>query len=368
MNPSSAEPPRAESAAARERLVSLDAFRGFTMFWLLGGKALVVALAGVAGLGFVPYQLSHSEWEGVRYYDLIWPSFMLMVGVAVPFSVSRRALQQSRAERWRAAWTRAAILFLLGSLRESVSEGVPRLIELSSALQPIAVAYLVAFHLAECSRRVQAGVAAGLLAGYAALLAWVPAPGIPAGTYEINRNVVTWFDQAVIGRAHRDGWGTVLSTLPTLSTTLLGLLLGHMLRGTATPARKAVTIALTGAGCLLAGFALSPLVPVIMKLWTVSYGLITAGWSCLLFAGFFWVIDVRGWRRWTFPLVVIGAHALVAYVLPTVVPLRRIVAIFTAPVAPLAGPLAPVVTPAAVVLAGWLVLHWLHRHRIVRKG
>src|SRR5437762_1768921 len=108
-------PPR---LATGQRLVSLDAFRGFTMFWLLGGKAFVMAIAGL-GLGFVSdfirYQLTHTPWVGLRYYDLIWPNFMLMVGVSVPFSFAR---ERNMARVWK----RAAILFLLGSLRASTSQ------------------------------------------------------------------------------------------------------------------------------------------------------------------------------------------------------------------------------------------------------
>ena len=211
-----AGPPK---TTAGERLVSLDAFRGFTMFWLMGGKAFMMAIAGI-GLGtvsvFLKYELTHSPWEGLRYYDLIWPSFMLMVGVSVPFSFTK-------GRNMRHVWKRAVVLFLLGSLRESMSTGSPRLIELSSALQPIAIAYVVASYLCVRSIRTQIAAAAGILAGYALLLAFVPAPGIPAGTYEPNHNLVTAVDQAVIGRYHPEGWGTALSTIPTISTTLIGL-------------------------------------------------------------------------------------------------------------------------------------------------
>ena len=195
------------------------------MFWLMGGKAFLMAIAGL-GLGAVSvavkYQLTHTPWVGLRYYDLIWPSFMLMVGVSVPFSFAR---ERNMARVWR----RALVLFLLGSLRESISEGAPRLVELSSALQPIAIAYVAASYLSARSVKLQIAAAAAILAGYALLLAFVPAPGIPAGTYEPNHNLVTAVDLAVIGRAHHEGWGTVLSTIPTIATTILGLLFGELL-------------------------------------------------------------------------------------------------------------------------------------------
>ena len=337
----------------KTRLGSLDAFRGFTMFWLMGGKAFVLALGAAAGGPLavaLQYQLNHSDWVGLRYYDLIWPCFMLMVGVSVPFSFAR-------GRDMRRVWKRAAVLFLLGSLRESLSTGTPCLIELSSALQPIAVAYVVAAYLAARPVRVQAAVAAGILIVYALVLAFVPAPG----GYEKNNNIVTLVDERVIGRSHPEGWGTALSTVPTISTTLLGLLLGKLLMSATTHAYRMKIIAAVGVGCLAAGLALSTVVPVIMKLWTTSYGLMSAGWACLLFLVFYWIIDVRGYRRWAFPLVVIGMNAIAAYVGPSLVGVSRIAGVFAKPYGPLAY-------AAAVLLINWLILFWLYRRKIFLRA
>src|SRR5439155_23259377 len=143
-----AQPTSTIRPQAGERLVSLDAFRGFIMFWIVGGGAL---MAGLRNLGSNPvadaivYQLNHTAWQGLRFYDTIWPSFMLMVGIAVPFSLAKARLTQTQSQLLRKALTRATVLFLLGSLRESVALNAPYWVELSSALQPIAIAYLPAF-------------------------------------------------------------------------------------------------------------------------------------------------------------------------------------------------------------------------------
>ena len=350
--------------AAGSRLVSLDVFRGFTMFWLLGGKNFVVALAALGGVEVVRAQFIHSDWEGLRYYDLIWPSFMLMVGMAIPFSFAQRSLTQSRGRMMRDGWKRAIILFLLGSLRESLSKGEPVLIELSSALQPIALAYLVTSYLAGRAVRLQIAVGAGILIGYALLLEFVSGPGFAAGSYVKNQNLVTAVDELVLGRAHRDGWGTVLSAIPTIANTIVGLLLGQVLRSDRTITAKMKIIGLTGIGCLAAGSALSPWVPVIMKLWTTSYALVSIGWSVLLFLVFYWVTDVRKMRTWSFPLMVVGVNALAAYLLPTIIPVSKIVGTFTKPVASHLGAAGPVLTTGATLLAGWLLLLWLYRRRI----
>jgi predicted acyltransferase len=352
------------NATAGDRLQSLDAFRGFTMSWLLGGNAFFLAIAAWGGIEWLNYQLKHSQWEGLRYYDLVWPSFMLMVGMAIPFSFARRSQMQSRGGMIRDAWKRAIILFLLGSVRESIGKGVPQWIELSSALQPIAVAYLVTSYLAGRAVKLQVAIGAGILVVYALLLAFVPAPGIAAGTYEKGKNLVSAIDLAVLGRHHPGGWGTVLSTLPTITNTIVGLLLGQVLLSARPQGVKLKIIAATAAGCLAAGYALSPVIPIIMKVWTTTYALVTIGWACLLFLVFYWIVDVRGWRGWAFPLVVIGVNALAAYLLPTFMPIGRIVGVFTKPLAEGAGSFGPVITTGAVFLGGWLLLWWLYRRKI----
>lgn len=366
-------PVAAESrvAAPDQRLASLDAFRGFTMFWIVGGKEILRALQQLDQnpiLAFLTYQLDHSPWEGLRFYDLIWPSFMLMVGMSIPFSFAHRSLTQTRREILWSAWKRAAVLFLLGSLRASVSSGTPTLVELSSALQPIAIAYLVASYLAGRSTRVQAATGAGILAGYAILLMFVPAPGIPAGSYVKDANLVTAVDLAVLGRTHPEGWGTVLSTIPTISTTILGLLIGGLLRSDRSVGAKLKIIGLAGSAGVALGFAISLFLPIVMKLWTASYGVASAGWACLFFLCFYWIIDVKGRRKWAFPFLVIGMNAIAAYLGPTLAPIRRMAGIFTQGPAAGLGSWGPLFMAAMVLLVEWLILYWMYKRKIFLKA
>jgi predicted acyltransferase len=156
----------------------------------------------------------------------------------------------------------------------------------------------------------------------------------------------------------------VLSTIPAVATTIVGLLFGQVLLNAAPAGAKLKTFGLTGLGCLAAGFALSPVVPIVMKLWTTTYALVVTGWASLFFALFYWVIDVRGWRRWTFPFAVIGVNALAAYLLHTIIPISRITGTFTKPLAPSLGGFGPVLTSGAVFLVAWLILFWLNRRKI----
>jgi predicted acyltransferase len=374
------EPGGAQTPAARtsERLYSLDAFRGFIMFWIIGGGGL---MAGLQALGHnrvidtIVYELEHTPWQGLRFYDCIWPCFMLMVGVSVPLSFRKRSETQTYAEQMTHALKRVVVLFLLGSVRESVSIGSPYLVELSSALQPIAIAYFVAFLVVRKSWRFQALLAAFVLAGYALLLAFVPAPGIPAGSYALNHNLVHWVDIALLGQAHWDrwhyaseGWGTVLSTIPTVSTTLIGLLIGELLMSSHTPATKLKVIGGVGLLCLALGYATSLFVPVIMKLWTTSYGLLSAGWACLMFLLFYWAVDVRSYRKWAFPLAVIGTNAIFIYMFTSLIHVGAIVDVFTKDVAGLMPKSGLLIREVSVLAVEWLILFWMYKRRIFVKA
>ncbi len=376
-----AEPKAKEAwapAPPAERLVSLDAFRGFIMFWIVGGEALMVGLQALGQNSIIDsiiHELNHTPWQGLRFYDCIWPSFMLMVGVSVPFSFAKRSLTQNYSQMMVHALKRFAVLFLLGSVRQSVSLGSPFLVELSSALQPIAVASLVAFLVVRKSWRFQAMLGGLILAGYALLLAFVPAPGIPAGTYVLNHNLVHSVDIALLGQTHWDhwpyapeGWGTVLSTIPTISTTLLGLVIGKFLMSARSKETKVKIIGVAGLLCLALGYALSPVVPVIMKLWTTSYGLVSAGWACLMFLLFYWFIDVRGYRKWAFPFVVIGMNAVFIYMFTSLIPLGQGVDIFTKGIVGGLAEAGPLFRALAVLIVEWLMLFWMYKRKIFLRA
>jgi predicted acyltransferase len=371
------EPKRIPVPAACERLGSLDAFRGFVMLWIIGGEGLMVGLAALGHnrvIDTLVYELNHSPWQGLRFYDCIWPCFMLMVGVSVPLSYAKRSLNQTYQKQLAHAAKRALVLFLLGSLRESVSLGSPYLIELSSALQPIAIAYFVAVLVVRKSWRFQALLGAGILAGYALVLAFIPAPGMAAGRYAFNHNLVHWVDIALLGQAHWDrwpyaseGWGTVLSTIPTISTTLLGLLVGELLMSARSKQRKAKFIGAIGLGCLAIGYGTSFVVPVVMKMWTASYGLMSAGWACLMLLFFYWLIDIRGYRKWAFPLAVIGMNAIFIYMFSNLIHLGPIVDVFTQGIARV-WPNSELLLQQVVVLAvEWAILFWMYKRNVFVK-
>jgi predicted acyltransferase len=338
-------------------------------------------MAGLAALGHsriinaIVYELNHTPWQGLRFYDCIWPSFMLMVGVSVPLSFAKRSLTQTYHQQLVHAGKRAIVLFLLGSLRESVLVGSPYLVELSSALQPIAIAYFVAVLVVRKSWRFQASLAAGILAGYALLLAFVGTPGIPAGSYQYNHNLVHSVDIALLGQTHWDrwpfapeGWGTVLSTIPTISTTLFGLLIGKSLLTTHSRESKAKFMGMMGIALLLTGYLTGFFVPVVMKMWTTSYGLMSAGCACLMFLFFYWLIDIRGYQKWAFPLAIIGMNAIFIYMFTSLIHLGPIVEVFTGGIGRILPSSSLLFQEVAVLAVEWLILFWMYKRKIFLKA
>jgi predicted acyltransferase len=369
--PSPAPPP------AAERLGSLDTFRGFIMFWIVGGDALLLALHALGRnpvMNLLAYEVTHTPWQGLRFYDCIWPSFMLMAGISIPFSFSKRSLTESDRQFKMHALERALILFLLGSIRESVFLKSPFLIELSSALQPIGIAYFVGAMLVRKSPKILAVVAGSILAAYALLLALVPAPGIPAGTYELNHNLVNAVDLHFL-KPHWDiwpyapeGWGTILSTIPTIATTLFGVLIGKLLLSTRSKQSKARMIGGLGVLLLVLGYALSPVIPIVMKMWTTTYGLASAGWACLMFLLFFWFVDIRGYRKWTLLFVVIGVNPIFIYMATSILPIHDLVRIFTNPLAGRLGAGGAAFNALSILVVEWLILFWMYKRRIFIKA
>jgi predicted acyltransferase len=203
----------------------------------------------------------------------------------------------------------------------------------------------------------------------------VGAPGIPAGSYQLNYNLVHWVDIALLGQVHWDrwpfaseGWGTVLTTIPTVSTTLLGLLIGELLMSARSKKSKARFIGGIGFICIAVGLALSPVVPVVMKMWTASYGLVSAGWACLMFLFFYLLIDVQGYRKWAFPLTVIGVNAIFIYMFSSLVHLDRIVDVFTQEIARVLPNSGLLFQQVAILVVEWLILFWMYRRRIFIKA
>jgi predicted acyltransferase len=358
------------TTAGTARLDSLDALRGFDMFWIIGGGAMVEGFAkavDVPALNAVVPQFEHVRWEGLHAWDVIWPLFMFIVGVAIAFSTARRrAAGASRGTIYLHAARRAAILFVLGMIAQGnlLTWDLSRLWPCYSVLHGIAAGYLIAVVVAfEFRPKTQILILTAFLLLYWALLMLVPVPGVGAGVLTPAGNMATWIDQLVLGRFHHGENTWFVSYLGFASSVLLGVMAGHVLLSSRTATAKLRLLAYAGVGCLAVGFVWSLALPIIKLLWTGSFVLVSGGLSFLALALAYWMVDVRGWRRWAFPFRVIGMNPIVAYMIMMLVDLRGIGNIFVGGLLPRVGAWASLLSAAAAFLVLWLFLYWMYRTR-----
>ena len=319
-----------------DRLVSLDALRGFDMFWILGAGALVEAVGERTHsrtTDLIVDQMSHRKWEGFAFEDLIFPMFVFIVGVSLVFSISKLIATTGQGVAIRRILFRSISLYLLGILYYGGASHLWPKIRLVGVLQRIALCYLATGLLFTYFRpRTLAIVTVSLLLLYWGLMALVPVPGVGRGNYLEKKNLADYVDKiALPGRrlnGDHDPEG-LLSTLPAIASCLLGVFAGLLLRGGVAPWKKVAILLAAGAGGVALGMAwggmftrvpqlafLTPLqFPVIKKIWTSSYVLVAAGYSAALLGVFYLVIDVWKFRLWALPFVWIGMNAITLYML-----------------------------------------------------
>jgi predicted acyltransferase len=387
--------------ALADRVVSIDAYRGLVMLLMMAEVLELYrvseALPGSRAWAFLAYHQSHVAWIGCSLHDLIQPSFSFLVGVALPFSLARR--QREGQPQWRRtlhAFWRTLLLVLLGVfLRSTHSPHTNWTFE--DTLTQIGLGYGFLYLLALRSARVQWVALAVILAGYwlAFVLHPLPGPGFDwaragvtpdtpgvlsgfAGHWGLNTNLAWRFDTWFLNLFPRqepftrDGGGyATLSFIPTLATMILGLIAGNVLRRDGTrPARKVAWLAAAGVIALAAGWLLGAagVCPVVKRIWTPTWVLFSGGWCFLFLAASYLVVDVWGWRRWAFALVVVGTNSIAAYVI------AHLWVGFISDALPrhlgagwntFAGPAyAPLIHGAAILLIEWLILYWMYRRRV----
>ncbi|MGE3818987.1 MAG: acyltransferase family protein [Isosphaeraceae bacterium] len=307
--------PDAAPSPVSERLVSLDAFRGMTI-------AGMILVNNPGSWEHVYGPLRHAEWHGFTPTDLVFPSFLFIAGVAIPLALGKRLERgDSTSAIVGKVVRRAVIIFALGLLLHAFPFDKPlATLRIPGVLQRIALCYLVAGLLAiKTSTRGLALTTLALLVGYWGLLTTVPVPGIGAGDLSRPNNLAAWIDRALLpGHLYKPDYDPegVLSTLPAIATTLIGVLAGRWL---SSPARSraervsglfAAGVVLTGIGTVWDG-----VFPINKALWTSSFAVYTAGLSLLSLGLCAWLIEIEGWKRWAWPFLVLGSNAIAAYVL-----------------------------------------------------
>ncbi|HTS68602.1 MAG TPA: DUF5009 domain-containing protein [Terriglobia bacterium] len=353
-----------------ERLVSLDALRGFDMFWITGGTAILLGLGKVINRPFFDKfleQFDHVPWKGLHFYDLIWPLFMFVMGVSIPLAVAKRRAQgQSDRTLLLHAFWRALVMFCLGT----VTQGNLLLFDwyqfrpCYSVLHGLAVGYLIATIVAvKVKAKWHAATIAAFLLAYWGVVMLIPVPGVGAGMLTPTGNLPTYVDQLILGHLHY-GWNTWFLTYPGFgASVLLGVLAGHTLMSPRTPASKIIRLLVAGALSLMAGILWSFSFPVIKLLWTSSYVLIAGGLSYMTLAFFYWIIDVLGFKKWAFGFIVIGMNSIAVYVATEIFDFRHIGNIFVGHLLPRIGRWDSLLEASAAFAVVWLILYWMYRKK-----
>ncbi|MCS6807459.1 MAG: DUF5009 domain-containing protein [Bacteroidota bacterium] len=312
-----------------ERLVSLDAFRGFTV-------AGMILVNSPGNWKAVYPQLLHAQWNGWTFTDWIFPFFLFIVGVSTTYSMAHRVERgDSKAMLLRQIVRRASIIFLLGLILNIVPHFAFATMRIPGVLQRIALCYAGAAVIMLYVRpRAQAVWIAALLIGYMVAMYCIPVPGLGAGHMEPGKNLAAYVDSLILSGhmwSQTKTWDPegILSTFPALATTLCGSLTGYMLRLSLSRSEKAAWMLFSGFVCLVVGGVWDWFMPINKSLWTSSYAVFMAGWALCMLGSCYWLIDVQGWQRWAKFFVVYGMNALVSYFLSVLV--MKLLVFYTIP-------------------------------------
>lgn len=312
-------------AVPRERLLSLDALRGFDMFWITGGSYLVTVLAKYTGAGWlkpVVDQMEHVEWAGFHFYDLIFPLFMFISGVAIPFAlISKLERKVPKKELAAKALKRALILVFLGLIYNGVFSNGFENPRVASVLAQIGLAYYGAAMIVIYTKSFKSRLywLGGILAVIAIIQLLIPVPGIGAGVLTPEGCINGYIDRMLLpGRLYGGSFDPegLLCIASAVTVTLMGSVAGHFLREkTTSDSLKLKTLYGIGASAVVMALILSTFYPLIKACWTSSFNLLTGGIGFLLMATFYYIIDVKGWKKWSFFFRVIGMNSIFIYLL-----------------------------------------------------
>ena len=362
------------------RLLSLDALRGFDMFFIMGGGALLLSVSSFFPenvSAFIAEQMGHKEWHGFAFYDLIFPLFLFLAGLSLPFSLSKQlSLGKSRLNISLKIVRRAVLLVFLGVLYNGLLNFDFENLRYASVLGRIGLAWAIAALIyLWAGKRVSVVVSVVVLLGYWALLALVKAPdALPeVAVYSMEGSIVGYVDRLYLpGVLHlgvHDPEG-LLSTLPAVVTAMAGIFTGDFVRQKRVKEYSKVGIMLlTSLLLLVLGYLWGLAFPINKNLWTSSFVVFAAGWSLLLFALFYLVIDVVGLKRWSFFFRVIGMNSITIYLLQQFFDFHK-------PVQTLFGGLIslfpdmyyPSLYWCCYVLICWLLLYFLYRKGVFLKA
>jgi predicted acyltransferase len=314
-------------------------------------------------------QFHHVPWQGLHLYDLIWPLFMFIMGVAIPLALAKRRARGESDETFLLhAVRRAILMFCLGTITQGnlLLFDWNRFRPWCSVLHGLAAGYLIAALVAvKVKAKWHAPTIAAFLLAYWAMVRFIPVPGVGAGVFTPKGNLPAYVDHLVLGHLHYgqnaplNTW--LLSYLGFGASVLLGVLAGQILISNRSPRSKIYRLLLAGALSLAGGLVWSLWFPIIKLMWTSSYVLIAGGLSFMALALFYWLIDVLGYKKRAFGFIVIGMNSIAVYFATEAFDFRHVGNVFVGNLLPRLGRWDSLVEETAAFAVIWLILHWMFR-------
>lgn len=365
-----------KSNSTTGRIVSIDALRGFDMFWITGGDAFFIALFSLIGTPFfqkLALQLDHPAWTGFRFYDQIFPLFLFIVGLSLPFSIRKRMQRgDSRSRLYKHIFIRTIVLFFLGLVYNGLFDLDFINLRYSGVLQRIAITYFFAAIIVMNFRLRAILIWAGAITlGYWLILLVVPVPAYGAYNLSPVGNLCAFIDYTFLPGSFccykfGDNEG-ILSNFPAIASVLLGVWGGNILMGRRPHEYTIRLFLIVGFSMIILSLLWNMVYPINKYLWTGSYVALSSGISFLLICLFYWLIDVKGYTKWAFPFIVIGMNPITIYIAQGIFDFGIIANIFIHGFVDEMGTFGIPFYELCVLIVKWLFLYFLYRQKIFLK-
>ncbi|KPK86279.1 MAG: hypothetical protein AMS27_05400 [Bacteroides sp. SM23_62_1] len=363
-----------------DRLMSLDALRGFDMLWIMGGNRIIIALADLTGLAFFTWaakHMHHAVWDGFRFYDMIFPLFLFIAGVSMPYSFAKRkAKGETMKKIYRHVFQRMITLVIFGIIYNQFLQFDWGNIRYASVLGRIGLAwFFAALIVLNSNPKWWYAWFGGILLFYWAILMLIPVPGFGAGNLTMEGSLVGYIDRLLLpGRLYKEVHDPegILGTIPAVATALMGALTGNFLRISDQQIKRLYKGLLIGAAGIVSlgiGWLWGLIFPINKNLWTSSYVLYAGGLSLILLSLFYLIIDVWGWKKWAFFFVVIGLNSITIYMLQAgIINFRSSTMFFFGGlIKSFSENWQPLITALGYTTICWIFLYILYRKKIFLK-
>ncbi|KAF0140862.1 MAG: hypothetical protein FD122_2035 [Stygiobacter sp.] len=364
-----------QNAVSKDRVISVDALRGFDMFWIIGGEYIFKGLDRAVNNSItneISAQLDHAEWLGFTFYDIIMPLFMYLVGVSMVYSFRKRlSVDPSKPNLWKHILIRIFWLWILGMMLQGklLTYDINEIKFYSNTLQAIAAGYIIAaLFILNLSIIKQIIATVGLMLVYWAVMVFAPIPGLGSGHFAPEVNFALYIDKLLLGK-FQDGttYTWIISSLNFGATTMLGVFTGYLLQSDNKPVTKLYYLIIAGVALVVSGEVWGLVLPSIKHIWTSSFVLFSGGVCVLLLAFFYLLIDVLNFKKWSLFFIIIGSNAIAAYVSASLFNFTLVSVIFVGGLEKYVGAWYWFILATSGVAVLFLILRYMYKNKIFVK-